>query len=114
MEDCIFCKISKGDIPSKKIYEDDKVLAFLDINPVTPVHFLVIPKEHIANINDINESNAEIISYIFMTIKKLAKEQGIDESGYRVITNTGSDAGQTVYHMHFHVIGKQNLGEKLI
>lgn len=114
MEDCIFCMIIKGDIPSKKLYEDEYVLAFYDINPETPIHFLVIPKKHIANINEINEENADVIGKIFVVINKLTKELGIDKTGYRVISNTGEDAGQTVNHMHFHVLGNKKLGVKLI
>lgn len=113
MSDCIFCKIIKGEIPSKKVYEDDKVLAFHDINPEAPVHVLVVPKEHIESVNGINESNADVVSHIFLTINKIVKDLGIAESGYRVITNTGKDGGQTVSHMHFHVIGGRELPMKL-
>lgn len=113
MSGCIFCKIIKGEIPSKKVYEDDKVLAFHDINPEAPVHVLVVPKEHIESVNGINESNADVVSHIFLTINKIVKDLGIAESGYRVITNTGKDGGQTVSHMHFHVIGGRELPMKL-
>ena len=113
MDDCIFCKIISGEIPSDKIYEDDKIFVFSDINPEAPIHFLVIPKEHIASVNELTDTNADIISHIFLQIKKLVKQVGIDESGYRVITNTGDDAGQTVHHMHFHVIGRKKLSLKL-
>jgi histidine triad (HIT) family protein len=113
MEDCIFCKIISGEIPSQKLYEDDKIYVFNDINPEAPIHFLVIPKEHIANVNELTEENSDILAHIFLQIKKLVKELGIDNSGYRVITNTGDDAGQTVHHMHFHVIGKKKLSIKL-
>ena len=109
MEDCIFCKIIKGEIPSKKIYEDDKVLAFNDISPEAPVHFLVIPKEHIESANDINEENVEIVSHIFMVINKIARELGINETGYRIVNNCGEHGGQTVKHMHFHVLGEEIL-----
>ncbi|MBD7909790.1 MULTISPECIES: histidine triad nucleotide-binding protein [Clostridium] len=109
MEDCIFCKIIKGEIPSKKIYEDDNVYAFYDINPGAPVHFLVIPKEHIESVNSLNEDNAEIVSHIFKTINKLVSELGIDKNGYRIVNNTGKDGGQTVHHMHFHVLGGRSL-----
>ena len=109
MMDCIFCKIVAGEIPSKKIYEDDKVLAFHDISPEAPVHFLVIPKEHIASLNEVNEENAEVFAHIFKTINKLVKEQGIAEDGYRVVTNCGEQGGQTVGHIHFHVLGGRNL-----
>ena len=109
MSDCIFCKIINGEIPSKKIYEDDKVLAFYDISPEAPVHFLVIPKEHIESVNHINEVNSDIISHIFLVINKLAKELKIDETGYRIVNNCGVDGGQTVKHIHFHVLGAREL-----
>lgn len=114
MEDCIFCKIIKGDIPSTKVYEDDNVLAFKDINPQAPVHVIVIPKVHIQSANMINEDNVQEVSNIFLAINKIVKELGIDESGYRIINNCGKDGGQTVPHLHFHIIGKKNLGEKLV
>ncbi len=107
--DCVFCKIVNGKIPSKKIYEDDLVYAFHDINPVTPVHFLVIPKKHISGANEIDESNSQVIAHIFEVIAKLAKEFNINQSGYRVVNNCGEDGGQTVPHMHFHVLGKKKL-----
>ncbi|MGN0145390.1 MAG: histidine triad nucleotide-binding protein [Clostridium sp.] len=109
MEDCIFCKIINGDIPSKKLYEDDKVYAFYDINPEAPVHFLVIPKEHIQSVNSINENNADIIAHIFKVINKLVVELNIAETGYRIVNNCGNDGGQTVNHMHFHVLGGRSL-----
>lgn len=107
--DCIFCKIVKGDIPSNKIYEDDKVLAFHDISPEAPIHFLVIPKEHIKSANDINEKNSQIISHIFLVINKLVRELNIAETGYRIVNNCGNDGGQTVDHIHFHVLGQRDL-----
>ena len=107
--DCIFCKIINNEIPSNKIYEDDKVLAFHDINKEAPIHFLVIPKEHIASVNEINSKNSEIISHIFVIINKIVKDLGIDESGYRIVNNCGKDGGQTVNHIHFHVLGQRDL-----
>lgn len=107
--DCIFCKIVNGDIPSNKIYEDDKVLAFHDISPEAPIHFLVIPKEHIKSANDINEGNSHIISHIFLVINKLVRELNIAETGYRIVNNCGKDGGQTVDHIHFHVLGQRDL-----
>ena len=107
--DCIFCKIVTGDIPSNKIYEDDKVLAFHDISPEAPIHFLVIPKEHIKSANDINEGNSHIISHIFLVINKLVRELNIAETGYRIVNNCGKDGGQTVDHIHFHVLGQRDL-----
>ncbi|MCI5636155.1 MAG: histidine triad nucleotide-binding protein [Sarcina ventriculi] len=114
MEDCIFCKIINGDIPSKKVYEDDKVYAFYDIEPAAPVHVLVVPKEHIANVNEINENNADIIAHIFTVINKLVKELGIAETGYRIINNCGKDGGQTVHHLHFHILGGKTLPMSLV
>jgi len=109
MEDCIFCKIINGEIPSKKVYEDDKVYAFYDITPEAPIHFLVIPKEHIESVNDLNDSNIDIVSHIFKVINKLAIELNISDKGYRIVNNCGEDGGQTVKHIHFHVLGGRNL-----
>ena len=102
--DCIFCKIAAGESPSNKVYEDEKVLAFYDIAPEAPVHFLVIPKEHIKCADEVNENNSEIIAHIFEVISKVAKELGL-EKGYRIVNNCGEDGGQTVGHLHFHVLG---------
>ena len=107
--DCIFCKIINNEIPSNKIYEDDKVLAFHDINKEAPIHFLVIPKEHIQSVNEINSKNSDIISHIFVVINKIVKDLGIAESGYRIVNNCGKDGGQTVNHIHFHVLGQRDL-----
>ena len=109
MNDCSFWKIIKGEIPSKKIYEDEKVLAFYDISPEAPVHFLVIPKEHIVSANDITEENAEVVSHIFVVINKIARELKINETGYRIVNNCGEQGGQTVGHMHFHVLGARDM-----
>lgn len=106
--DCIFCKIANGEIPSTKLYEDDKILAFLDLEPQAPTHFLVIPKTHIASVNEINTDNAETVAHIFTVIAQIAKEQGL-EKGYRVVTNIGEDGGQSVAHLHFHVLGGRSL-----
>ena len=106
---CIFCKIINGEIPSNKIYEDDKVLAFHDVNPEAPIHFLVIPKEHIQSVNELNEKNVDIISHIFLVINKIVRDLNISETGYRVVNNCGKDGGQTVDHMHFHVLGQRDL-----
>ena len=114
MEDCIFCKIIKGGIPSTKVYEDDKVLAFKDINPAAPIHVLVIPKKHIENVLEINEENKEITSDIFLAINKIAKQLGIDKDGFRIINNCGKDAGQEVMHLHFHVLAGGKMGPKII
>lgn len=113
MEDCLFCKIINGEIPSQKIYEDENILAFNDINPVAPVHVLIIPKKHIKNINEIDETNIKYISSIYLSIKKIANICNVDKSGYRVICNTGDDGGQVVHHIHFHLLGGKKLGSKL-
>jgi histidine triad (HIT) family protein len=105
MIDCIFCKIINGEIPSKKLYEDDKVYAFYDINPEAPVHFLVIPKEHIDSADALDENNVNIVSHIFTVINKLAKQLNVSDKGYRIVNNCGEDGGQTVQHLHFHVLG---------
>lgn len=110
--DCIFCKIVNGEIPSKKAYEDDKILAFFDINPQAPTHIIIIPKEHIACADEINESNADVVAYIFSKIPVIAKEQGLD--GYRIINNCKENGGQTVFHLHFHLLGGKKLSEKII
>lgn len=112
--DCLFCKIIAGDIPSKKVYEDDYVYAFHDINPMAPVHVIVVPKMHMESANAVDETNSEYVTYIFQAIPKIAKELGISEEGFRVITNIGENGGQTIKHLHFHVIGGTKLGEKLV
>lgn len=109
--DCIFCKIIEGSIPSKKLYEDDQVLAFYDINPQTPVHFLVIAKEHITGADQITAENSGVVAHIFEVIAKLSAQLGL--SSYRIINNCGKGAGQTVPHLHFHVLGGADLSEKL-
>ena len=106
--DCIFCKIIAGEIPSAKVYEDDCMLAFKDINPEAPCHILVIPKEHIASVDAINADNSSVVAKIFEKIPHIAKLGGCT-NGYRVISNCGPDAGQTVFHLHFHVIGGTEL-----
>ena len=101
--DCIFCKIATKEIPSNTIYEDDKVIAFYDLAPQAPVHFLVIPKQHIKCADELNESNAQIVAHIFTVIAKIAKELNLS-NGYRIVNNCGEDGGQTVGHLHFHVL----------
>ena len=107
--DCLFCKIIAGDIPSAKVYEDDKVYAFRDIEPQAPVHILIIPKEHIASANKLTEENASIVGHIFAVAAKIAKAEGIAENGYRIVNNCGNDGGQTVKHLHFHMLGGRSL-----
>lgn len=109
MTDCLFCKIINGEIPSSKVYEDDKVYAFNDIDPQAPVHFLVIPKEHISSALELNDANADVVSHIFKVVKKLAEEMGFAKDGYRIVNNCGQDGGQTVGHIHFHVLAGRNL-----
>lgn len=113
MEDCIFCKIISGDIPSTKVYEDEYVYAFRDISPQAPVHVLVLPKEHICCADAIDESNSMLVAKVFEAVAKIAKAEGLD-NGYRVINNCGEDGGQTVKHLHFHLIGGKKLGENII
>ena len=111
--DCIFCKIIAGDIPSTKVYEDDYVFAFKDINPMAPVHILVVPKEHIASADAISCENSHYVAKIFEAIPNIAAEAGL-ENGYRIISNCGPDADQTVLHLHFHILGGQKLPSKLV
>ncbi len=113
MEDCVFCKIIDGKIPSEKVYEDENVLAFKDINPVAPIHILVIPKKHIEKIIDVKEENSYLIAEIFKAINKIVKELNIEEDGFRVIANCGRDGGQEVMHIHFHIIAGRKLGTKI-
>ncbi len=108
MSDCLFCKIIAGEIPSTKVYEDELVFAFRDIAPQAKTHILVIPKQHISSVADINEKNSSVVSHIFEVIPKIACDENLC-SGYRVVSNCGDDAGQTVHHLHFHILG----GEKL-
>lgn len=111
--DCLFCKIINGEIPSKKVYEDDEVFAFFDISPMAPVHVLIVPKQHISSMNEITSENSAVISHIFEVASRLADELGISESGYRVVSNCGADAGQTVFHLHFHLLGGTALATQM-
>ena len=107
--DCLFCKIIAGEIPSKKVYEDDKVYAFYDISPAAPVHVLIIPKVHIPSANAITAENADVVGHIFKVAAKIAASLGIAEKGYRIVNNCGEDGGQTVGHLHFHLLGGRSL-----
>ena len=107
MSDCLFCKIIAGDIPSNKVYEDDLCYAFNDIAPQAPVHFLVIPKVHIASVAGVNEENSAVVAHIFEVIAKLTKEKGIES--YRAVSNIGEQAGQSVPHLHFHVLAGRDM-----
>ncbi len=113
MEDCVFCKIIEGKIPSEKVYEDENVLAFKDINPVAPIHILVIPKKHIEKLIDVKEEDSYLIAEIFKAINKIVKQLNIEEDGFRVIANCGRDGGQEVMHIHFHIIAGKKLGTKI-
>lgn len=114
MEDCIFCKIINGEIPSEKLYEDDEVIAFKDIQPAAPIHVLVVPKKHISNLLEVKKEDSYLISHIYEVINKLAKDLSIEEEGFRVIVNCGKDAGQEVMHIHFHLLAGKKLGGKII
>ena len=104
MQDCIFCKIARHEIPCHIVYEDEDVLAFKDLKPVAPVHILVIPKQHISGVMSVEDEDAGIMGKIFLAIKKLAEEQGVSEDGFRVVVNQGEKAGQSVFHLHFHML----------
>ena len=108
MNDCIFCKIVRGEIPSKKIYEDGELFAFHDIHPVAPVHFMLIPKRHLASLMDADDSHAALLGKMLLLAPRLAKQQGLD-NGFRMVINTGKGGGQEVFHLHIHVIGGGNI-----
>ena len=110
--DCIFCKIANGEIPTDMVFQDELVAAFGDMNPQAPVHVLVVPKDHYAHIAD--DVPADVIKHMVDAVGEVARIKGVDKSGFRVIANTGDDAGQTVHHFHMHVLGGKNLGEGLI
>ena len=114
MDNCLFCKIINGEIPSNKVYEDDDVLAFYDINPAAPIHILVIPKKHITSLAHLEDGDEAIIGKIYTIINKIAEEKGFKDDGYRVIVNCGKDGGQEVMHLHFHILAGKQLGEKIV
>lgn len=114
MEDCIFCKIIKGEIPSNKVYEDEEILAFHDINPATPIHILVIPKKHIESLANLEKEDELLVGRIYGVINKIAEEQGFKNEGFRVIVNCGENGGQEVMHLHFHILAGKKLGEKIV
>ncbi len=107
--DCLFCKIIKGEIPSQKVFEDEKVYAFCDISPAAPVHVLIVPKAHIPSANALCAENAAVVGHIFVVAAEIAKTLGIAEKGYRIVNNCGEDGGQTVGHLHFHLLGGRGL-----
>lgn len=114
MTDCIFCKIIKKEIPSEIIYEDDYVIAFNDINPVSKTHILVLPKIHLKSINDIDETNEKYFIKIHVAVKNIAEKLNLNDAGYRLISNCGKGAGQTVFHLHYHLISGDNIGVKIV
>ena len=107
---CVFCKIVKGELPAKVVYEDDLIMAFHDINPQRKVHVLVIPKKHISSLNDLTEEDKELMGHLTVKIPEIAKKLGIAEDGYRVIVNTGKHGGQEIYHIHYHILGGEPVG----
>lgn len=114
MEDCIFCKIIKKEIPSEIVYEDERVIAFKDVNPAAPIHILVVPKKHIVNLLEVSREDSDLTSYIYQVINTIAIENGFAEKGFRVIVNCGKDSGQEVMHLHFHVLAGKKLGDKIV
>ena len=112
MSDCLFCKIIAGEIPSTKVYEDEHVFAFRDINPQAPTHILVVPREHIESVADIDETNAAAAARCLTAVAKIARQEGLT-GGYRVVSNCGGDAGQTVHHLHFHILGGERLSDRM-
>ncbi|NTV89407.1 MAG: histidine triad nucleotide-binding protein [Clostridiales bacterium] len=114
MDKCIFCMIINREIPSTIVYEDEWTLAFNDIKPVAPVHVIIVPKVHIASVNELTQENADAVVKVHLAAKKVAEKLGIAEKGYRLINNCGPDAGQTVFHLHYHLIGGLSMGEKII
>jgi len=110
MDDCLFCKMASGEIKPDVMYEDDDVLAFRDINPQAPVHALIIPKRHISTLNDLEEHDAETIGKLFLAASHVAKQEGIDEAGYRTLINCNEQGGQVVFHIHLHLLGGRRMG----
>jgi histidine triad (HIT) family protein len=111
MSDCLFCKIGAGEIPSNVVYEDDELLAFRDISPKAPTHILIIPKKHVASLADTTDTDAALLGKIQILVRQLAEKEGIAESGFRVISNSGADSGQEVPHLHYHLVGGRKLGD---
>lgn len=109
MSDCVFCKIASGEASTRILYRDESVTAFPDIHPLAPTHLLIIPNKHIASVNDLEPDDEYLMGHLILTARQLAREQGIDESGYRLITNTGVNGGQTVFHLHLHLLGGQRM-----
>ena len=110
MSDCIFCRIINQEIPSKIVYEDDDILAFEDVNPLAPIHILLIPKKHIATMDDVTEEDSAVLGRILLKAKEIAAEKGLNENGYRIVNNCKAHGGQEVFHIHFHLLGGEKLG----
>lgn len=108
-QDCIFCKIVSGEIPSEFVYEDDQVVAFRDLSPLAPIHILIVPKEHKKNLSEYSAEDAQLLGHVLLVAAQIAREQGIEDGGYRVVTNAGENAGQSVQHTHFHLLGGRKL-----
>jgi histidine triad (HIT) family protein len=113
MEDCLFCKIAAGEMPTEPLYEDDEIVAFADISPQAPVHVLIIPKKHLAHVDELGDEDAALAGRLIMTAQRLARQLGVAASGYRLVLNTGADATQTVPHLHLHLLGGRRLEAKL-
>lgn len=114
MEGCLFCRIVTKDIPAQIIYEDDMVIAFNDINPVAPVHVLIVPKKHIATMQDAEENDKELLGHILLTAQKIAADVGVASDGYRLVNNCGKNGGQVIFHLHLHLLGGKTLGAKIV
>ena len=109
MNECLFCKIVRGEIPADKVYEDEHILVFRDIQPAAPVHLLAIPKDHITSVAQLGLENGDVVGYIFVQLARVAAGLGLADGGYRIVTNCGKDGGQTVGHLHFHLLGGRQL-----
>ncbi|MGQ0812154.1 MAG: histidine triad nucleotide-binding protein [Nitrospiraceae bacterium] len=109
MTDCLFCRIVSGNIPAQLVHQDDHVIAFEDINPQAPTHILVIPKRHVPSVQDLEEKDGQLLGHLMLTCTHIAQQRGLGESGYRLVTNTGPNAGQTVFHLHMHVLGGRRM-----
>ena len=113
MDECIFCKIVRGEMPATVVYKDDQLTAFRDINPVAPTHILVVPNKHIESTNDITKQDEPLLGHMLTVVKPIADEEGITETGYRLIINTGPDANQVVFHLHLHILGGQRMKHRM-
>jgi len=109
-EECIFCKIASGEIPAEVVYEDDRIMAFNDVNPLAPVHVLIVPRRHIPTLNDLTKEDGDLIAHMLLTAGEVARKKGVDQSGYRVTFNVNPEGGQVIFHLHLHVMGGRKLG----